>query len=96
MRKAVFQPKILQARASSEEVNIQRHKYTTMELNRVVAASITNTELNMGRVTERENDILIQPFSEEEIKSAIFQMEHNKVPGLDDFPAEFYKSFGSL
>jgi mannosylglycoprotein endo-beta-mannosidase len=33
------------------------------------------------------------PFSEEEIKMAIFDMERNKAPGPDGFPAEFYQFF---
>jgi hypothetical protein len=34
-----------------------------------------------------ENRILIEEFTEEEVKKAIFQMEHNKALGLDGFPA---------
>jgi hypothetical protein len=40
---------------------------------------------DIPQVTERENDILRQPFSEEEIKSAIFQMEHNKALDMTVF-----------
>jgi hypothetical protein len=29
----------------------------------------------------------------EEVHDAIFQMEHNKSPGSDGFPAEFYQHF---
>jgi hypothetical protein len=36
------------------------------------------------------------PYSEEEIRKAVFQMEHNKAPGLDGFPAEFYHSFWDI
>jgi hypothetical protein len=32
-------------------------------------------------------------FTEEEVFEAISQMEHNKAPGPDEFPAEFYKIF---
>jgi hypothetical protein len=31
------------------------------------------------------------PFSEKEVREAIFYMKHNKAPGPDGFPAEFYK-----
>jgi hypothetical protein len=36
--------------------------------------------------------MLIQSFSEEEVRKAVFQMEHNKAPGPDGFPAEFYQA----
>jgi hypothetical protein len=51
---------------------------------------------NIPQVTESENEMLTQPFTEEEVKCAIFQMEHNKSPGLDGFPAEFYQVFWEL
>jgi len=35
-------------------------------------------------------------FSENEIREAIFQMEHNKAPGPDGFPAEFYQHFWDI
>jgi hypothetical protein len=37
--------------------------------------------------------VLVEKNSEEEVKKTIFQMEHNKSPGLDGFPAEFYQVF---
>ena len=42
---------------------------------------------------EEETEVLVAPFSEEEVKMAIFDMEHNKAPGLDGFPIEFYQFF---
>jgi hypothetical protein len=51
---------------------------------------------DIPQVTERENDILTQPFSDEEVKNAIFQMEHNKTLGLDVFPVKFYQVFWEL
>jgi hypothetical protein len=44
-------------------------------------------------VSEEENEVLVAPFSEEEVKLAVFNMEHNKAPGPDDFPTEFYQFF---
>jgi hypothetical protein len=32
-------------------------------------------------------------FIENEVKEAVFQMKHNKAPGPDGFPAEFYQIF---
>ena len=40
--------------------------------------------------------ILTNPYSEEEVRKAVFQMEHNKAPGPDGFPAEFYQNFWDL
>jgi hypothetical protein len=39
---------------------------------------------------------LVAEFSEKEVREAIFQMKHNKAPGPDGFPAEFYQVFWSL
>jgi hypothetical protein len=44
----------------------------------------------------QENDILISPYFEEEIRKAVFKMEHNKAPGPDGFPAEFYQTFWDI
>jgi hypothetical protein len=44
-------------------------------------------------VTETENEILTSPFTMDEIKGAVFQMEHNKALGPDGFPVEFYQVF---
>jgi hypothetical protein len=39
---------------------------------------------------------LTQQFTEEEIKEAIGQIEHNKAPGPDGFPVAFYQVFWEL
>jgi hypothetical protein len=44
-------------------------------------------------VTDEENMILVEEFTEEEAKKALYQMEHNKSPGLDGFLIEFYQVF---
>jgi hypothetical protein len=46
---------------------------------------------DIPQISDVENDILTTPFSEEKVYEAISQMEHNKAPGLDGFPAEFYQ-----
>lgn len=38
------------------------------------------------QLTVTENEMLTREFSEEEVKIAIFQMEHNKAPGPDGLP----------
>jgi hypothetical protein len=48
---------------------------------------------DIPQVSQEENAILTAPYHEEEVNKAIFQMEHNKAPGPDGFPAEFYQIF---
>ena len=48
---------------------------------------------DIPQVSEEENEVLVAPFSEEEVKMAIFDMEHNKAQGPDGFPTEFYQFF---
>jgi mannosylglycoprotein endo-beta-mannosidase len=48
---------------------------------------------DMPQVSPEENAILTSPYSEEEIRKVVFQMEHNKALGPDCFPAEFYQNF---
>ena len=44
-------------------------------------------------MTQEDNDLLTSDFTGSEVKNDVFQMEHNKAPGLDGFPAEFYQVF---
>ena len=39
-----------------------------------------------------ENSLLIDLYLEDEVRKAVFQMEHNKSPGPDGFLAEFYQN----
>jgi len=48
---------------------------------------------DIPQVSDLENEILSDAFTEKEIREAIFQMELNKAPGPDGFPAEFYQTF---
>jgi hypothetical protein len=43
------------------------------------------------QVFQEENDLLIEPFSVDEVWEAIFQMECNKALGPDGFPTKFYQ-----
>jgi len=45
------------------------------------------------RVTEEDNIMLTKPFSETEIKAALFQMERNKAAGPNKIPIEFYQHY---
>ena len=59
--------------------------------------SLVECRINdIPQVTETENEILISAFTEIEVKEAVFQMEHNKAPGPDSFPAEFYQVFWEI
>lgn len=46
---------------------------------------------NSTKLTEIDNEELCKPFSEEEIKVALNQMEHNKAAGPDKIPIEFFQ-----
>jgi len=51
---------------------------------------------DIPQVSDLENEFLTEPFTHEEVRAAIFQMEHNKAPGPDGFPPEFYQVFWGL
>jgi len=55
--------------------------------------TLCNRMDDIPQVSNSENKFLTAPFIEKEIRDAIFDMEHNKAPGPDDFPAEFYQHF---
>jgi hypothetical protein len=44
---------------------------------------------DIPQVTTKENELLVAEFTEEEIRGAIFQMNHNTALGPDGFPPEF-------
>jgi hypothetical protein len=48
---------------------------------------------NIPQVSALENGFLTDDFLESEVRAAIFQIEHNKTPGPDGFPPEFYQIF---
>jgi hypothetical protein len=51
---------------------------------------------DIPQVSEEENDVLVAEFTEAEVREAVFQMEHNKAPRPDGFPAEFYQVLWSI
>nr|AAL77136.1 Putative non-LTR retroelement reverse transcriptase [Oryza sativa Japonica Group]AAP52241.1 retrotransposon protein, putative, unclassified [Oryza sativa Japonica Group] len=55
-----------------------------------------NYVTDIPQVSQLENEALTKDFTENEVKDAIFQMEHNKAPGPDGFPAEFYQVFWNV
>jgi hypothetical protein len=46
---------------------------------------------DIKQVSETKNALLTGLFIKDEIKEVVFQTKHNKAPGLDGFPAEFYQ-----
>jgi hypothetical protein len=48
---------------------------------------------DIPQLSQEENNILTADFTEKEVHGAIMQMEKNKAPGPDGFPAEFYQFF---
>ena len=74
-------------------------KYITTYYKGLFGPSDNNFNLDETRtydipqLTDVENEILTSEFTEAEVREAIFQMEHNKAPGTDGFPAEFYQAF---
>jgi hypothetical protein len=56
----------------------------------VSSLSLDDSKLDdIPQVSEAENDHLIAPLSEEEVRDAVFGMETNRAPDPDGFPAEF-------
>ena len=54
-----------------------------------------NQTHDIPQVTQEENDVLVAEFTETEVREAVFQLQHNKAPGPDGFPTEFYQVFWS-
>jgi len=51
---------------------------------------------DIPQVTDDDKEKLIVKFSYNEVREAIFQMEHNKAPDPDGFSAEFYQALWVL
>ncbi|XP_047057289.1 uncharacterized protein LOC124663662 [Lolium rigidum] len=54
---------------------------------------VENDFQDITQISPLENEILTAPFTEKEVFEAVSQMELNKAPGPDGFPAEFYQKF---
>jgi hypothetical protein len=51
---------------------------------------------DITQVSDEENTILTKNFMKNEVRKALFQIEHNKAPGPDGFLSEFYQTFWEL
>jgi hypothetical protein len=51
---------------------------------------------DIPQISAEDNEKLTAVFTEKEVKEAIFQMKHNKAPGPDGFPVEFYQVFWEI
>ena len=46
-----------------------------------------------NQIAQKEKDKLDAPILEDEVKTAVFQMQSGKSPGLDGIPVEFYQEY---
>jgi hypothetical protein len=44
----------------------------------------------MKRLDDVNRDLLISPFSMEEIEEVVFSLKHNSAPGPDGIPSDFF------
>jgi hypothetical protein len=72
--------------------------YITEYYKKLFAAPVPNSfsliddnNQDISQLSQTENNILTADFSGKEVFEAISQMKHNKAPGPDEFPAEFYQ-----
>ena len=56
----------------------------------------TNAWSARGRLSPDDDEALIKPFSEKEIKHAIFEMKEDSAPGPDGFGVAFFKNFWEM
>lgn len=48
-------------------------------------------KINLPQLSNSHQEALLNPFSSEEIQQTFFELPHNKSPGMDGFPAEFFQ-----
>jgi hypothetical protein len=85
-------------RCISDEEELKTH-ITSYYKNLFGKPDITSIELDESiiqdifQVSDTENEILTANFTIDKVKKVVFSMEHNKAPGPDGFPVEFYQVF---
>jgi hypothetical protein len=55
-----------------------------------------NIWLAEEKLSEEDNRVLVEPFTEEEVQFALKIMVKNKAPGPDGMPVEFYQACWSI
>jgi hypothetical protein len=50
-----------------------------------------SNNIDISQLTAEENQIFITNFTKQEVYDAIIQIEKNKAPGWNGFPAKFYQ-----
>uniref|UniRef100_A0A3P8RWJ4 Reverse transcriptase domain-containing protein n=1 Tax=Amphiprion percula TaxID=161767 RepID=A0A3P8RWJ4_AMPPE len=83
---------------SSSDINTV---FKTFYQNLYTSENKTNTKqldeffdkITIPKISQEEKDKLETPLTEEEVKKAINAMKTGKSPGIDGFPAEFYRRF---
>ena len=55
--------------------------------------NISLNHLNMQMLEDFDRNYLTRPFDMEEIREVVFSMKHNRAPGPDNIPAEFFQEF---
>jgi hypothetical protein len=62
----------------------------------VIDVALDETQIqDIPQVSEVESEFLVVPLTVEEIRRALFHMEHYKALGMDGFPIDFLKMFWS-
>jgi hypothetical protein len=56
-------------------------------------SSMSLSHLNMKMLDDTDKDYLTRPFDMEEIREVVFSMKHNRAPGPDSIPVEFFQEF---
>ncbi|WVZ63094.1 LOW QUALITY PROTEIN: hypothetical protein U9M48_012759 [Paspalum notatum var. saurae] len=75
----------------AKEIQRLQQRLSTID-NDIKTTSSALEEVNMSKQKYEQEE----HSSEKEVKDAIFSMEHNKAPGPDGFPAEFYQVFWKI
>jgi hypothetical protein len=80
----------------SESINKIMSSYYKDLFSPSVYSSINVSNLNMNPLSDTDISLLTAPFNINEIKEVVFEMKHNRAPGPDGFPSDFFQNFWEL